>query len=116
MSIPPDLITLKPEDILITSVPRNSSWLVVVQRGSPVEKTLLAYLEKVRALPKGAQPPPIDPIGLAGVGCFDLADKAFLVVVKAGQEGKGGPNDTEFALMKLINAHGRKVRREAANG
>ena len=114
MQIPPEPIVLKPQDIAITSVSRNTSLLVMIQRDSEADKIITAYLESARNLPKGSPSPPIPPMSALGVGAMAIPDTAFMVLIKMGQEGKSGPNDTEFGLLKLIHSHGRKTKREAA--
>ena len=115
MSIPPDRIILKGDDLLITPIPRNVSWLITTQRDTPNDRRVADYLSKVKALPLGAPLPEMEPLDM-NFGQTLIADKGWLIMVKMGQQGKGGPNDTEFELLKLMNKYGRKVRREAANG
>ena len=114
MNVPPDQIILHGEDIAITAVPKNSAWLVAIERDSPQDKIITDYLAAVQAAPKGSAPPSMPPLGMLGVGVNCVIDTKYLVMVKAGQEGKKGPNDTEWQIMNLISSHGRKVKREAA--
>ena len=120
MTIPPDLLPLlRPDEIGIIPM-TASSWLCMIQIGSDADKKITAFLE-ARSKEIGVTPPkpaPVRPTALTipqfspqGVAIQAIPDCAYLIVVKKGQE-KGGPNETEWQLMRFVSEHGRKVPRK----